>query len=176
MNHDIIYHHVKNVISEDSNQIPNIKEEEIQEIVSDLMNTIKSMEKLDRLTIRRTCWESFKDANSRQIIDLCFPAQLGPLCSWPPSKVVNDNVKRDLKKHSNSQTLKEIAKPKDQPINPIFTTNIEIPHYKINLNQQVSNKEIMIKLDLLSQKVDRISDMMEQLFTYTNNGNKYTDS
>lgn len=155
MNYDKICEHVKHITSVDSNQIPNLDSKEMDEIVLDLMSTIKSMKKLDRLSIRRTCWETFKDANARQIIDLCFPAQLGPLGVWPPSK---NNSKDDLR-------------TKSEPVK-----KVQILHPPIIEKKQYSNQEIILKLNQLSEKVDGMSDLLQQLFTFLrHNGNKHTD-
>lgn len=166
MNYDMICEHVKYITSVNSNQIPNLEPKEMDAIVLDLMSMIKSMEKLDRLSIRRTCWETLKDANARQIIDLCFPAQLGPLSVWPPLKSLKNNSKDDSSESSHD---KESAQPRK--------VHILKPDGPIKEQQEYSNKEIMIKLNALSQKVDSMSDLLQHLFTFLrHNGNKHTDS
>jgi hypothetical protein len=176
MNYDKIHDHVVHTTSHDSNQIPNLEPKEMSIIIDNLMETIKSLDKLDRLSIRRTCWDTFKDSNSRQVIDLCFPAQLGPLCVWPPPRKIQSASKTDIGtalgpvKHVRvdppSEEIKSQSPVKDQTRSRIRET--EKLHY--------SNNEIMAKLDLMSDKIDNMSNLLLKLFTYTNNGNKHIDS
>lgn len=161
MSLDNICQHVEYITNLSGNQIPNLEATELDTIVSDLMSTIKSMEKLDRLSIRRTCWDKFPDANTRQIIDLCFPAQLGPLSVWPPltkRTILNKTVV------SEQKVQKKLQKP-------IITQskNEQV------ISTQYSNAEIMLKLDALSEKVDKVYDVLD-LFVRRYNGNKYSDS
>jgi hypothetical protein len=168
MNYDKIHDHVVQITSHNSNQIPNLESKEMDMIIENLMETIKSMDKLDRLSIRRTCWDTFKDANSRQVIDLCFPAQLGPLCVWPPPKKIQSASKTDIgvSVEPPSKEIKSQSPIKDQTRSHILEA--EKLHY--------SNDEIMAKLNLMSDKIDNMSNLLLKLFAYTNNGNKHIDS
>ena len=74
---DQISTHVRLTLSETSDQLPNLTKEDLDENISSLLECIGSFELKDRLQIRRQCWELFPDSSMRQIIDLCFPAQLG---------------------------------------------------------------------------------------------------
>ena len=162
MNYSIIYDHVKNTISEDSDQFPNLRAEDIEEIITNLMLVVKSVDKLDRLTIRRTCWDSFKDSNTRQIIDLCFPSQLGPLAKWPASY---NNTKSAQTSSSGQNLVKPLDDIRDIPSKE---KGMKAADSALDI-QEISNKEIMIKLKSLEDKIDRISGILEQIFMYTNN-------
>jgi hypothetical protein len=174
MNYDKIHDHVEHIISQDSNQIPNLQSKEMAFIVENLMQTIKSMDKLDRLSIRRTCWEAFQDSNSRQIIDLCFPAQIGPLCVWPPSKK-SLNGKTDIRSsiapsHVHVEPVSKVAKAHS----PMKDQSSRSDALDIG-SKQYSNNEIMAKLDLVSEKIDNISNLLQQFIGNKDNLKREVD-
>lgn len=65
-------------------QVPDLEEGELADVLNTLEAQLKAMPVLESRThVRKTLWETFskKDPSSqiRNVIDLCFPSQLGPL-------------------------------------------------------------------------------------------------